>query len=551
MSETTDPPASPADATTASSSGGHAEPQQPVSPTAEAAAAAIDEGAGLPNGWDDTTLTADEPRPEGLPPVGPPTADELDAVATAVYVDPVDDPACRRITAYDPADPDVIAPPDEWGEVTDSTAQLVDLAGSTDDATDAGAAAADAAIEGEPVVDAITGGVITGDAIAGLMSAGGINLGDYSRDARARGWGAGWPTDRRSEMATITADRSGVKFAVHRRIARLVDLVVDAMEARGYLCRPGQCWGFAGRYIRGTRVPSNHSWGLAFDVNSLANPMKRPLTTDMPRWITELWNRYGFAHGRDYTSTPDPMHGEFMGTPEQADQMTALAERELGGAGGGGSTPAPPPANGAPPFPLPGGYYYGPKNGPKASISGQHHSDRAEWRAGLRTWQQRMIDIGFGRHFARYGADGMYGATINESEAAAAARDLQLRHGLAVDGLIGPKTWAAAWAPQPSPAPLFPLPAGYYYGPKNGPRASISCQHPTDQRAWRVGLQLWQQRMIDIGYGRFFARYGADGMFGTTMAESEAGAAARQLQQDRGLAVDGLIGPDTWAAAWA
>lgn len=159
-----------------------------------------------------------------------------------------------------------------------------------------------------------------------------INLRDYTRTAAQRGWGAGWPScsgAKAAGTAIVTADLSGTRFSVHKRIARLVDLLADATERRGYRLVPGQCGGYNCRAIGGTRSPSNHSWGLAVDLNWHRNPMRRPLTTDMPTWMVAMWNRYGFAWGGHYTSTPDAMHFEFMGTPGQADQMTALALREL------------------------------------------------------------------------------------------------------------------------------------------------------------------------------------------------------------------------------
>lgn len=159
-----------------------------------------------------------------------------------------------------------------------------------------------------------------------------INLRDYTRTAAQRGWGAGWPScsgAKAAGTAIVTADLSGTRFSVHKRIARLVDLLADATERRGYRLVPGQCGGYNCRPIGGTRSPSNHSWGLAVDLNWHRNPMRRPLTTDMPAWMVAMWNRYGFAWGGHYTSTPDAMHFEFMGTPGQADQMTALALREL------------------------------------------------------------------------------------------------------------------------------------------------------------------------------------------------------------------------------
>lgn len=165
-----------------------------------------------------------------------------------------------------------------------------------------------------------------------------INLGDYERTAAQRGWGAGWPScngAKSAGTAIVTARRSGTRMSVHKRIARLVQLLIDETERRGYLLVPGQCGAYNCRPISGTSSPSNHSWALAIDINWLRNPMRRPLTTDLPPWLVALWERFGFAWGGRYTSTPDPMHLEFMGTPADADQMTALALRELG-------TPAPP-----------------------------------------------------------------------------------------------------------------------------------------------------------------------------------------------------------------
>lgn len=97
-----------------------------------------------------------------------------------------------------------------------------------------------------------------------------------------------------------------------------------------------------------------------------------------------------------------------------------------------GVTPAPAPKPGAlaPAFPLPRGYYFGPKTGPAESVSG-YYSHRED----LRRWQQRMISRGWDMT-----ADGLYGDETEEI-----ARDFQHEKRLLTDGLIGPATWAAAW----------------------------------------------------------------------------------------------------------
>lgn len=162
-----------------------------------------------------------------------------------------------------------------------------------------------------------------------------IDLEDYSRTAAQRGWGAGWPScaGARGDLATVVTGtpegRITAKVVVRKRIARLVNLLLRECSRQGYALRAEQCGGYNCRSIGGTRTASNHSWGLAVDLNWQINPMRRPLTTNVPGWMVKLWNRYGFAWGGHYRGTPDPMHFEFMGTPADADEMTGKAVREL------------------------------------------------------------------------------------------------------------------------------------------------------------------------------------------------------------------------------
>lgn len=159
-----------------------------------------------------------------------------------------------------------------------------------------------------------------------------MNLSDYAHDAADRGWGPGWPTNRTADMARVTADRSGTAVNVHKRLARLVDMLLDATEAKGYLLDQTQTGAFNCRPIAGTNVPSNHSWGLAADLNWRRNPVSHDgrAHTDFPAWLVPMWNRYGFAWGGDYSGDyRDAMHLEFMGTPAEADSLTAQALRAL------------------------------------------------------------------------------------------------------------------------------------------------------------------------------------------------------------------------------
>jgi hypothetical protein len=159
-----------------------------------------------------------------------------------------------------------------------------------------------------------------------------FSMSDYSVSAKAKGWGAGWPANRSADMARVAADRSGTRINVHKRVAPLVDILLDESERRGYRFHPKTCGGYVNRAIKHTDRPSNHSWGLAVDLNWDRNPetFDGEVHTDLPGWLVALWNRYGFAWGGHYRNRhKDPMHFEFMGAPADADDMLAKARREL------------------------------------------------------------------------------------------------------------------------------------------------------------------------------------------------------------------------------
>jgi hypothetical protein len=82
------------------------------------------------------------------------------------------------------------------------------------------------------------------------------------------------------------------------------------------------------------------------DINAPSNPYTSPLVTDMPNWMPDLWNGYGFRWGGDYSGDMDAMHYEFMGSVSDAAAETSKAQSNgIGGgssSGGGGGTPTEP-----------------------------------------------------------------------------------------------------------------------------------------------------------------------------------------------------------------
>jgi hypothetical protein len=163
-------------------------------------------------------------------------------------------------------------------------------------------------------------------ALVGSCAIPGVSLTNYSINAKSKGWGD--PCTQGRTTITLT---NGVRITVASRIARLSTLVLNEIIRRGYIIRQVDTGAYNCRYISGTTVWSNHAWALAIDVNWQTNPYTRSTITDKPDWLFKLMNRYGFANGADYSGKHDWMHHEFMGTPTQADQATALAERELPG----------------------------------------------------------------------------------------------------------------------------------------------------------------------------------------------------------------------------
>lgn len=107
------------------------------------------------------------------------------------------------------------------------------------------------------------------------------------------------------------------------------------------------------------------------------------------------------------------------------------------------------------------------------------------------------------------------------------------------------RPWGIAKALKPEPptqvagrgvkAPPFPLPAGAYFGPKEGPAESVSghFSHATDLRQWQAQMKRRGWRIQVTG------RYDDD-------TARVAKAFRRQLEMDDSAA----IGPHLWAAAW-
>ena len=104
--------------------------------------------------------------------------------------------------------------------------------------------------------------------------------------------------------------------------------------------------------------------------------------------------------------------------------------------GGGGSSPTPPPPSSssskAPPFPYPSDDYLGRPDGSNDWHDGHGHGADS---VNVRKWQERMRGRGW-----TIDTDGVYGPQSEQ-----VCRSFQGEKGLAVDGKVGPQTWAKTW----------------------------------------------------------------------------------------------------------
>jgi len=233
-------------------------------------------------------------------------------------------------------------------------------------------------------------------------------------------FGRGYPDCSYPKVTLSKA--GGLRVVVHRELADLFSMLIDLTEMMGYDIQVGQTWGAACRPIRGTQTPSNHSWGTALDINSLQNPQRRPIKTNMPKRVVDLWKNHGFRWGGDYqTSTPDPMHMEFMGTVAQARAITARLRAFLED-----SNPATPKPPATPPA-LAGKPAWRKYPGPVRLGMGTPERPSP----AVKVWQQLLVDRGY-----RLKVDGVFGLATNH-----VVMDWQRKHGLKIDGIGGTATW--------------------------------------------------------------------------------------------------------------
>ena len=130
--------------------------------------------------------------------------------------------------------------------------------------------------------------------------------------------------------------------------------------------------------------------------------------------------------------------------------------------------------------------------------------------------QEKLINKGY--RLPKFGPDGYFG-----DETEIAVRELQADAGITVDGICGDDTWGVLNDES------FVKPNGPSY-----PGYLIAKPQQSED------VRKVQERLIELGYS--CGPCGADSIFGTATKN-----AVINFQKSQGLAVDGIVGPDTWS----
>lgn len=187
---------------------------------------------------------------------------------------------------------------------------------------------------------------------------------------------------------------------------------------------------FEGRGLNKTQAAQPGGNTTYYSVTFMIGGSEKPGTKhfqawrDVRDWLFSKGVRKVIKNHSDFVSTSCP-GSHLRGLVNNGFLLDGKGNPGSGGGGGGSK-----PGTKAPAFPLPSGWYFGPRSGPDYSVSGYY-----SYRSDLRRWQQRMRDRGW-----NISADGLYGPQTKN-----VATAFQREKGLLVDGLIGAETWRAAW----------------------------------------------------------------------------------------------------------
>ena len=113
-------------------------------------------------------------------------------------------------------------------------------------------------------------------------------------------------------------------------------------------------------------------------------------------------------------------------------------------------------------------------------------------------------------------------------------------NGFPIDSVI---KMAGGSPPVPTPSPPIPTAPPFPYGPSDylgQPSSDPHCHSGYYGGVDTQNVRTWQAQMAARGWA-----IGVDGQYGP-----QSSSICRQFKSEKGLAVDGLVGPQTWGATW-
>lgn len=178
----------------------------------------------------------------------------------------------------------------------------------------------------------------------------------------------------------------------------------------------------------------------------------------------------------------------------------------------------------------------GPSEAPGGAAYPGRQFYEGDYSEELKAWQKQMGTRGYD----------LVGTGYFGPKTKAAVLDLQAKAGLNVVGFIGPKTWAAAWAASsadPPPATGSPDP----YTPQTNESCGVGLPAAPEwpgktfvQGDTSRELQCFQKQLGSRGYA----------LTGTGHYGPATKTAVVELQNRNGINPSGILGPQTWKAAW-
>ncbi len=127
----------------------------------------------------------------------------------------------------------------------------------------------------------------------------------------------------RVPIRTSGGGKRYISFPVHKKLKKRVKAAFNDMYKAGFKVQKQGTWSYNWRMMRTARLRSHHSYGCVIDISPKANPMVKNYWKSKGAYrpgknrysitpeVVEIWKKYGFYWGGDWTEKKDYMHMTF------------------------------------------------------------------------------------------------------------------------------------------------------------------------------------------------------------------------------------------------